>query len=206
MDHKSNLITIEGIDGSGKSTLVDALSATDIGIEPDRLCKTREPTNDAIGRLIREQLADDSFSTISELHLFVADHAHHIETTINPALENGTVVLCDRYLDSRIAYQAVGLEGISEDLLDYIYDLHQPWTKNPDLTLLIDTDPTTAIDRLSTAEKFETMSLLEKIRENYIELARRHEDRYEIVDGDQSPETVKQEVASIISENIETAA
>jgi len=201
-----SLITIEGIDGSGKSTLVDELSASDIGLDPDRLCKTREPTNDAIGRLIRDQLAEDSFGTLAELHLFIADHAHHLETTINPAIQAGNTVLCDRYMDSRIAYQAVGLEDVSDDLLTYIYNLHQPWTKNPDLTILIDTDPTTAIDRLSTAEKFETMSLLEKIRENYLELARRHSHRFEVVDGNQSPKALQEETAAIIIEHQKVAA
>ena len=202
MDHESNLITLEGIDGSGKSTLVDALSASDIGLEPEQLCKTQEPTDDSIGRLIREQLSDDSFGTLAELHLFIADHAHHLNTTIDPALQDGKTILCDRYFDSRIAYQAVGLNGIGGDLLTYIYDLHRPWTKDPDLTILIDTDPAVAIDRLSTAEKFEIATVLEEIRENYLELAKRHGHRFEVVDGNQSPEAVKEEASAIIQSHI----
>lgn len=177
------LVTIEGIDGSGKSTLAKQLHDINHIGGFENTAKTKEPTDDDIGKLLRTHLREDRFSTLSELHLFIANHAEHIEQTIRPALTEDKLVICDRYIDSRCAYQAPKMEDFVSNPLEYIYDLHQPWTVTPDITILLETDPEIAVDRLHTKEKFETKSQLETIQQNYRELANRHQDRFHVVDA-----------------------
>jgi len=199
---QGSLVTIEGIDGSGKSTLAEQLTAQDLGINPDQLLKTREPTKEDIGQLLRSHLIGDSFNTIAELHLFLADHADHLERTVKPALAENAPILCDRYFDSRCAYQASGMEKIAEDPLSHIHDLHQPWTVTPDLTLLLDVDPERALERLDTDDKFETISALEEIRENYLTLAKRYPTRIKIIDANGSPTETRENAINTINNTL----
>lgn len=196
------LITIEGIDGSGKSTVVDSLTAADFPDSISNVTFTREPTGSPAGKLLREVLSRDDSDPLSELFLFMADHRKHVEETVKPALEDDSLVICDRYIDSRCAYQAHTLEGVLDHPLQFIEDLHKPWSRFPDCTILLDLDPVTAAERTSTGEKYEVPERLADIRENYAELHAKHPDRFEIVDATQSPDVVQDTVLDIIHDEM----
>lgn len=196
------LVTIEGIDGSGKSTVVDSLEHSDFtDLVPD-VTFTREPTSSDAGQLLRDILKNDNSHEITEFFLFMADHCTHLQETVLPALEAGELVVCDRYIDSRCAYQGHTLDGYFEDAISFIYESHQPWSRMPDCTILLDLDPETSVERTSSGEKYETKERLTSIRENYETVQAADADRFVTVDATQSPEKVRSDVRSVIREQI----
>ena len=124
------LVTLEGIDGSGKTTIISALQE----VYPDAVY-TLEPTDSWYGEAVRKSIKTTTADPLAELFLYMADHAYHLQTTIIPALTDGKLVISDRYIDSRYAYQSASLDGILKDPLSYIEQIHHPWTLLPDLTL-----------------------------------------------------------------------
>jgi len=189
------LVTFEEIDGSGKSTLVRKIHQRE---DVKNTIKTKEPTDNKIGELLRRHLVTPEFSPQAELNLFIADHAEHLDKSVAPAIKSGEIVLCDRYIDSRCAYQASSFEHETDDPLRYIQQLHEPWTIIPDLTILLDIEPKTALERLNTEEKFETQNQLMVIRSNYLELSNRHPNRIKIINGNQKPEDVYNDAIQLI--------
>lgn len=103
----STLITLEGLDGSGKSTVCESLQST----LPEATF-TCEPTNSWYGDLVAESTHNNDADSLAELFLFTADHADHLSRVIRPSLASGTTVISDRYADSRYAYQAATLEAV----------------------------------------------------------------------------------------------
>jgi len=171
---KGLFITLEGIDGSGKSTLCEGLykSLDKAGIS---CLKTRAPGGSEVGKAIRELILHGHLTDIkTELFLFLADRAEHVHQVILPALNQGKVVLCDRFIDSTIAYQSQrGLERKRVAELCH----YASGGLEPDLTLLIDIDPEVAYARIEKARhkdriENEGLYLLSKIAEAYLELAR----------------------------------
>ncbi|OAQ52717.1 thymidylate kinase [Natrinema mahii] len=184
------LVTLEGLDGSGKTTLVEALRER----YPDATF-TREPTDDSwYGEAVYRSIADDDADPLAELFLYTADHADHLSRVIRPALEAGDLVISDRYADSRFAYQGATLETASAydftDPLEYVVDLHRPFSIEPDLTIYLDLDPETAAERAGTTNKFERAAYLESVRDNYERLLERDPDRFVRVDATRSPDAV----------------
>jgi dTMP kinase len=173
---KGLFITLEGIDGSGKSTLAKGLNEAllEKGIET---VLTRAPGGFELGMKIRELILHGHIASIkTELFLFLADRAEHVETVIKPALDAGKVVICDRFSDSTIAYQAS--RGLDSHYIESLCDYATGPIK-PDLTLLIDIDPNVAFERLEKTRhkdriENEGLYLLKKISEAYMELAYRH--------------------------------
>ncbi len=127
------LITLEGIDGSGKSTALERLKAHP---SMSSVVFTREPTNDWIGEAVERAIHSDT-DHLAELFLFTADHAEHISKVIQPALGNGKTVISDRYSDSRYAYQGVTLSDKFDDPIKWIQSIHNGWTVVPDMTILL---------------------------------------------------------------------
>lgn len=196
------LITIEGIDGAGKSSVVEQLKSqyTDFTF-------TTEPDDTSwIGRQVRTAISNQSSfdSDMGIFFLFLADHANHVETVVKPALQSGTHVVCDRYIDSRYVYQSNELQQyFGENSLSWIQDIHdERWTVIPDVTILIDIPVSVALDRLSGDEVFERKEKLRDMRETYLQLADENE-RFVIVDGTQSLESVTTDCKQIIDEQIE---
>ena len=192
------LVTLEGIDGSGKTTdwetLHDAyLDAT----------FTREPTESWYGDAVYRSIADDDADPLAELFLYTADHADHLSRVIEPALEAGDLVISDRYSDSRYAYQGATLEGVLAEPMEYVIDVHRPFTVDPDLTIYFDLDPETAAARAGATNKFEHAAYLTSVRANYERLLERDPDRFVRVDASRSPEAVLERVETILEDALE---
>jgi dTMP kinase len=176
------LITIEGIDGSGKSTLVSALRESLKDLDP---VFTREPGSTWVGEAVRRAIAEQA-DPVTEALLFVADHAAHLEQVVRPALDAGRLVISDRYTDSRYAYQAVMLEGKVPDPAGWLRTLHESWTVVPDLTFLLLVPVEEALKRLPAdkgREHFEDGPFLEKVQANYLALAEAEPARFVLVDA-----------------------
>lgn len=196
------LITLEGIDGSGKSTIMKSLKLYFKG--KNDVLFTREPTREWTGEVVNRAIREET-DPMAELFLFVADHANHLSKTIRPGIENNMIVISDRYSDSRYAYQGATLKGIIKQPLEWVMDLHRDWTIVPDLTILFDVSPEIAISRVGTRDwqtKFEKISFLEQVRSNYHTLVDMQTDRFIVVDADQPYSKVEQVVFKAIKEHL----
>jgi dTMP kinase len=182
------LITLEGIDGSGKTTVWEALSAS--GTLPEDAVFTREPSETWYGKNVRRSLADPDADTFAELFLFTADHADHLSRVVRPALAEGKVVVSDRYSDSRYAYQAASLEGDLDRPMEYIKGVHAPFTRPPDATVYLDVPAAVGADRAGATDKLERREYLERVHANYERLIEAEPERFVRVDATQSPEAV----------------
>lgn len=191
-------ITFEGIDGSGKSTQLgrcaEALEAAG-----RRVVITRNPGGTGFGQELRQILLHRSEPVypISELLLFIADRAQHMDEVVFPALKEGQIILCDRHLDSTVAYQGYG-RGLP---LDTIHELNRIaiQRKEPDLTLLFDGDPTALAQRVSRRGQVdrlegEAAEFHQRVREGYLAEARRNEHRTRILDALADPDTLHRQV------------
>ena len=158
------LITLEGIDGGGKTTVLEALERA---LPADRTVFTREPTDSWYGEAVNRSINDDDADSLAELFLYTADHADHLSGVVRPALDRGKVVVSDRYSDSRYAYQGATLAGTIDDPMEYIKAIHEPFTRPPDATLYFDLPPEVGAERAGATNKFETASYLEDVRANY---------------------------------------
>lgn len=166
-------VCFEGIDGSGKGTML-AMTADYIFNnfkDFDEIILTREPTYSQYGKQIRKLLQEDK-TPMSQakqlLQLYLDDRKEHLNKLIKPALNRGAIVLCDRYKYSTIVYQqAQGIE------VEKIIELHSKMLV-PDITFILDVDPATALSRIkkdrTEIEKFEKDFFLEELRHNYLEL------------------------------------
>jgi dTMP kinase len=179
------LVTLEGLDGSGKTTVWEALHDA----YPDATF-TREPTESWYGEAVDRSIADDDADPLAELFLYTADHAAHLADTVRPALADGGLVISDRYSDSRYAYQGATLAGEIKRPMEYIRGVHQPFTVEPDLTVYLDLDPRTAAERSGGTNKFEQMEYLSQVRENYETLIEIDPERFVRIDATRSPEHV----------------
>jgi len=180
------LITLEGIDGSGKTTVAEALQDT----LPPETVFTREPTESWYGEAVDRSIGDDDADPVAELFLYTADHADHLSRVIRPALREDRLVVSDRYSDSRYAYQGATLAGVVKRPVEYIRGIHQPFTREPDLTLYFDVPPETGAERAGATNKFETADYLGRVRDNYERLIETDPERFVRIDATQSPEAV----------------
>lgn len=204
-------ITFEGPEGSGKSTQIKLLSEklADRGIKV--LC-TREPggtpSGEAIRNILQHDAVDEPLSDRAELLLFTASRAQLMDRVILPALERGEWVLCDRFIDSTMAYQGFA-RGMDIDTLDAINDFAIASCK-PDLTLLLDLDIERGFQRLEerysdgkgSADRFEreARDFHFRVRDGYHKLAAREPERFRTIDADQSVDEVASAVWNTVKE------
>ncbi len=190
------LVTLEGLDGSGKTTVWESLRE----VYPDAVF-TREPTDSWYGEAVARSIDADDADPLAELFLYTADHADHLSRVVRPALADGDLVVSDRYSDSRYAYQGATLaDSAVDDPLDYIQSVHEPFTRQPDLTVYLDIDPETAAERSGKTNKFEQTDYLERVRANYERLIDSDPERFVRVDATQSPDAVFEAVADRIDD------
>lgn len=191
------LITLEGLDGSGKTTVWEALH------DEFDATFTREPTETWYGEAVNRSIADDDADPIAELFLYTADHAAHLSRTVRPALDEGKLVVSDRYSDSRYAYQGAALDGVVKRPMEYVRGVHQPWTRPPDLTIYLDADPETGAARSGATNKFEQAGYLAAVQANYEQLVEYEPERFVRVDASESPEDVVEAVEAALEQVIE---
>lgn len=194
------LVTLEGLDGSGKTTVWEALH----DVYPDATY-TREPTESWYGEAVQRSLQDDDADPLAELFLYTADHAAHLESTVRPALERGDLVISDRYYDSRFAYQGAALDEVVTRPVEYIRGIHRAFSIDPHLTIFLDVDPRTAVQRSDAANKFERERYLSAVRDNYERLIDNEPQRFVRVDATQSPEPVLDRVEEVLEDVIDAA-
>lgn len=194
MDGK--LITLEGIDGAGKTTQCRRIVSwlRERGLE---VVATREPGGSARGERLRELLALEWLPE-SELLLLFSARWDHLKERILPALARGAFVVCDRFLDSSYAYQGFG-RGIPLERLDWLSSWLAP--RRPDLTFWLDLPVEEALSRLSGREErslFEEPLFLERVREGYRWLWRRAPERIVRIDASRRPEEVSREIEGVL--------
>jgi dTMP kinase len=188
------LVTLEGLDGSGKTTVRGHLEAAlDV---PATF--TREPTDSWYGDAVYRSIEDEDADPLAELFLYTADHADHLSRVVRPALADGDLVVSDRYADSRYAYQGATLDGVVDDPLDYVRRIHEPFTRVPDLTLYLDVPPEVGAERAGATNKFEKAEYLASVRENYERLLADDAERFVRIDATQPPETVASEAEAAV--------
>jgi dTMP kinase len=199
---RGKLITLEGIDGSGKSTVAEKLQKNP-EIKAFKPVFTREPTRGTLtGNAVEKAIQSDT-DQLAELFLFTADHAEHLAKLVKPALENGKIVISDRYSDSRYAYQGITLKTRLENPLEWVKELHRGWTIVPDLTFLFDIRPEISIERCGKRgeqSKFEKLEFLRGVRELFLRLAAEDPERFIVIDASRSSEYVEKEVMEKIME------
>ena len=183
------LVTLEGIDGSGKSTLYEGLQARLSDVDP---VFTREPGSPYLGAAVRAAIAENT-DPMAEAALFVADHAVHLATVVRPALEAGRLVISDRYTDSRFAYQQVSLKAVHPNPKAWLTAVHKGWSIDPDLTFLLNLSPETSLARTTgrgSAEHFEQKEFLEQVQKNYLDRVAEQPARFVVIDATLPPETI----------------
>lgn len=207
---RGRLITLEGIDGTGKSTQIASLAAALRGAG-FKVLELREPGGTAIGEAIRKILLDSRNTGMcqeSELLLFTAARAQLVREIILPALLAGTWVICDRFLDSSLAYQGYG-RGLDLAMIDTINSFAVDGCR-PDMTILLDMTVTAAAARLSSRQgkadrlDVESMTFMQRVREGYLAAAAKEPERFIIVDAEQPEEHLAQEIISKIWEGTGT--
>jgi dTMP kinase len=189
---RGKFITLEGIDGAGKSSHLDFLRGL---VERDhRVIVTREPGATAFGARLREVVLHHPTSALAEALAMFADRAAHVEAEIEPALAAGTWVICDRFSDSTYAYQCGG-RGLGREVVVRLEEIAHPGLQ-PDATFLFDIDPAMAHrrqqGRSQQADAFESRGLeyFVRVRNAYLERQREHPARIRVVDASGDLETV----------------
>jgi dTMP kinase len=198
-DTRGCLITIEGIDGAGKSTQVERLAAL-LSARGYRLVSTREPGATALGRELRRMVLGRELALTpeAELLLFLADRAEHVATVIRPSLAEGAIVLCDRFMDSTIAYQGYGHE---QDLARVRrWDAESRSGIEPDLTLLLDCPVELGAERRQREhDRYQVLdrAFHERVRAGFLAQAAAAPARVRIVDASRALADVSAEVAAL---------
>ncbi|MFE9860112.1 dTMP kinase [Streptomyces sp. NPDC005780] len=186
-------LALEGGDGAGKSTQVEALAEW-IRAKGHEVVVTREPGATPVGKRLRSILLDVSSAGLSnraEALLYAADRAEHVDSVVRPALERGAIVISDRYIDSSVAYQGAG-----RDLAPTEIARISRWATSglvPHLTVLLDVDPQTARERFTEAPdrlESEPPEFHARVRSGFLTLAAADPTRYLVVDAGQEPEAI----------------
>lgn len=200
-------ITFEGSEGSGKTSQMQPLERALRQAGYDVL-STREPGGTPIGDRVREILFDFKNTDMhprTEILLFQASRAQHVEQVIRPHIKKGGIVLCDRYGDSTLAYQGYGYQQDVRRLRELV-DFATCGLK-PDLTLFVDVDILVGLQRRTTAGELNrldayTAAFYERVRQGYHELARQEPDRWVIIDGNKSFEQVREDIQRVVFERL----
>ncbi len=204
MQKKGLFITFEGADGCGKTTQLKLLKDY-LESKGYEVVTTREPGAKGLGETIREILLnyDGEVSNRCESFLFLADRAQNVDIIVNPAVNQGKIVLCDRHTDSSVAYQGYG-RGLDIEEIKTLNNLATGGRK-PDLTLVFDVDIQTSMARVGNEkDRMESagQEFFNRVRNGYLELAKQEPDRIKVVDSTKSIEEVQKSVIAIISELI----
>jgi dTMP kinase len=202
------LIVFEGVEGCGKTTQMQLCSQWLQNLSVSILL-TREPGGTELGshlrRLLLEKSEDKPVGEVTELLLYAADRAQHIEQEIKPSLAAGKYILCDRYTDSTIAYQGYG-RGLNMGIINQLNYIATGGLES-DLTIWLDVDVEVGLARKrgqATLDRIEqeTIAFHHRVQQGYTELAANHPSRIFRVDGSLSQETVQQRIQEILNTHL----
>lgn len=198
-------ITIEGIEGGGKTTQVGLLAAA-LGRAERAVRVTREPGGTRLGAAVRELLLHSELEVgrLSELFLILADRAEHVCSVIRPAIDAGEIVLCDRFSDSTLAYQAYG-RGLPLAEVRAVEAVARQGLR-PDLTIVLDCPVGVGLARTelrrgtASADRFESerSDFHERVRRGFLALAAEEPDRIVVVDGSRDSSSVHRDIDEIV--------
>lgn len=201
-------ITFEGGEGSGKSIQVEIL-VNHLHEEGYAVVVTREPGGTRIGEQIRTITHDPEnvdLDAITEAYLMAASRAQHVAQIIEPSIESGKIVVCDRYVDSSIAYQGFG-RRLGAEIIEKLNALAMNGAI-PNLTILLDVPVGIGLERRLKSRKqkdrldLQEKSFYERVRDGYRQLAKKHPNRYVVVDATKSIEAVAREIWNIVKAKI----
>ena len=197
-------ITFEGADGCGKTTQMKLL-AEYLNNKGLKTVITREPGAKGLGEKIRDILLnyEGEVSDRCESFLFLADRAQNIDTIVNPAVKNGEIVLCDRHIDSSVAYQGYG-RGLDIQRINMLNNLAVNGRK-PDLTYVFDINVETSMKRIGKEkDRMESAGtdFHNRVRHGYLELAKLEPDRIKVIDANQSINEIHKQVVEIFETKI----
>jgi dTMP kinase len=197
-------ITFEGCEGCGKSTHVQMLAEYLRSLGKD-VITTKEPGGTPLGKQLREMLLQQEPEVMSEIFLFAADRIEHVEKVIRPALNQGKIVLCDRFMDSTLAYQ-LGGRGLPEDLVRYLN-----WVSSrgliPDMTIMLDVTVEEGLKRAKDRgpiDRFEKeiVAFHERVRDKYNEIAENEPQRIKKINSALPMEQVQEKILELVKEKI----
>lgn len=197
-------ISFEGGDGSGKTTQVKLLEEYLLG-RGEACVSTREPGGTELGKMIRQVLlkaGEEAISSPAEAFLYLADRAQHVQTVILPALADGKIVLCDRFMDSTVAYQGYG-RGIDLALLRQLNGMASRDVA-PDLTFLLDCPVEVGLGRVRRKDRFEREEIAfhQKVRLGFAELAREEPRRIRVLDATRSVAQIHEEIRAFVERKL----
>lgn len=186
MSERGKFITLEGVDGAGKSTHLDFV-ADALEVPSRHVIVTREPGGTDLAEKIRRAVLSESMEPLAETLLLFAARADHVARVIRPALAAGSWVVCDRFTDATVAYQGAG-KGVPLDLIERLAEAAHPGLK-PDRTLVFDCGYEIAAERLAasgrTLDRFERedRAFFERVRKAYLARAKAEPQRMRIIDA-----------------------
>ena len=201
--NKGFFMVFEGIDGSGTSTHTRKVSAWLRKLEIEEVVQTSEPTKGMIGQLIKERLKEggeergnNNEEAVIDALLFAADRIEHVKKEILPALNEGKIVVCTRYVESSIVYQTT--QGLDTNFIEKI----NKYAVNPDLVIILDISPEIALKRATRKrwEKFENKLFLTKAREFYKKRAK--EKGYPLINSDRNIKEVEKDIQKIVLKHL----
>jgi dTMP kinase len=210
MDKKGIFITFEGVEGAGKTTQIEILKKK-LESENIDFLFTREPGGTPIGEKVRGILLDPENSEMNfmtELLLYCASRAQHLNQKIVTAKKEGKVVICDRFSDSTLAYQGYA-RGIDKSLIEKLQDIVEEENR-PDLTFILDIDPEVSLarakkkseDKKGDRIEQESMEFHKRVREGFLEIAEKNRDRVILIDGRDSINEIAQKIYTEIKDRI----
>lgn len=192
-------ITMEGGEGSGKTTLAKRICEEFIKQGKNAVVAHEPggtPLSEALRKLILTPQKEYAISGRSELFLYLAARAEHVEEFILPSLINGMVVICDRFNDSSVAYQGFGRK-LGKEYVETLCKMATEGLSDPDVTLFLDVDPLLGMKRVKMSRKAgldrleqEKLAFHQEVRRGYMSIASEHQDRIEVIDGSRSIEDV----------------
>lgn len=194
-------ITLEGVDGAGKSTHVEAIAAR-LRASGRKVVVTREPGGTPFAEKLRALILGEAVDPVPETLLMFAARADHVARTIRPALERGAAVVCDRFTDATLAYQGAG-KGVSREVIERLVEIVHPELR-PDLTLVFDCPYEVSRSRLEGAgrklDRFERedRAFFERVRAAYLGLARSDPGRIRMIDGSRPVADIKKQLDEIV--------
>jgi dTMP kinase len=194
-------ITLEGVDGAGKSSHIEFI-ADAVRTKGMHVIVTREPGGTDLAERLRQTILGEPMTPIVETLLVFAARADHVARVIRPALESGTIVICDRFTDATAAYQGAG-NGVSRELIDRLAEVAHPGLK-PNRTLIFDCPYEVARERLAKTgralDRFERedRAFFDRVRNTYLAIAKAEPDRVRVIDASGEHAAVRDQIKTAL--------